>query len=72
MSTKEIQERRNIGLLCVHNVEPLNTQGYDIMYTFPGQNDSIFVMTKIPTSISRNDLEKDSNILSYQLHAHRH
>ena len=36
MSTKDIQECRNIGLLLVHNVEMLTQQGYEIIYTFAG------------------------------------
>ena len=72
MSTKINIDNENIGLLVVRNIYKLKRHGYEIIRTFPGEDDCITVKAKIPIHISRNELDEDENIVSYQVYPSRH
>lgn len=72
MSTKANRDNQDIGMLIVRDMDVLIQRGYEIIRIFPMKDEDIIVRAKIPTHIGRNELDKDENIVSYQLYPSRH
>lgn len=67
MSTQSYQTNADIGLFAVLSTEALQEQGYEIIRRLPSDENSKVVRAKMPRSLTRFDLDEDSNIVSYQL-----